>query len=108
MSNIVPRKNDALTPVRLTRRAVKQYREVDASSEIELMKLDRQAQIGTARVRTVTRVGTRAMEAQAIVSMTQRMIVEMEPSAVHGVSHLSQRLTLGLGQVIDRTINEVT
>jgi len=56
-----------------------------------------QSQIGTQRARTIARVVTRAMEAQAIVSMTQRMIVEMEPSAVHGVSYLAQRLTIGLG-----------
>jgi len=108
MSNIVPRKSAPLTPVRLTRRAVREFRELDGAAEMELAKLDRQTEIGTLRARTVARVGTRAMEAQAVVSMTERMIVEMEPGAVHGVSYLSQRLTIGLGEVIDKTINEVS
>lgn len=107
MSNIVPRNNDPLTPIRLTRRAAKEFRELDGAAEIELAKLDRQTQIGTQRARTVARVGARAMEAQAIVSMTERMIVEAEPGAIHGVSYLSQRLTIGLGHVIDKTIDEV-
>lgn len=107
MANIVPRKSDPLTPVRVNRRALREFRELDGAAEIELAKLDHQTQIGTQRVRTVARVGTRAMEAQALVSMTERMIVEMEPGAVHGISYLSQRLTIGLGQVIDKTIDEV-
>jgi len=108
MASIVPRKNDPLTPVRVTRRLAREIQNVDGAAEVELLKLDHQTQLGTQRARTVARVGTRAMEAQAVVSMTERMIVEMEPGAVHGVSYLSQRLTIGLGQVIDKTINEVT
>ena len=107
MPNIERRKGDPLTPVRVNRRQLKELREVDGAAAVEIAKLDHQAHLGTQRARTVARVGTRAMEAQAVVSMTERMIVEMEPGAVHGVSYLSQRLTIGLGQVIDRTIDEV-
>ena len=107
MANIVPRTSGGLTPVRVNRRQLRELREVDGAAAVELAKLDHQTQLGTQRARTVARVGTRTMEAQAVVSMTERMIVEMEPGAVHGVSYLSQRLTIGLGQVIDKTIDEV-
>ena len=106
MSNHIPRSTD-LTPVRPSRRQLQQLRHVDEATDLELAKLEHNRTVGVERVRTVARVGTRAMEAQAVVSMTERMIVEMEPGAVHGIAYLSQRLTIGLGQVIDKTIDEV-
>ena len=75
MSNIVPRKSDGLTPVPVSRRQLRELREVDGAAAVELAKLDHQMDLGTARARTVARVGTRAMEAQAVVSMTERMTV---------------------------------
>jgi|GEM_PF-3680555 len=108
MANIVPRKNDPLTPIRVSRRLAREIQHVDGAAEVELLKLDRQTQIGTQRARSIARVGTRAMEAQAIVTMTERMIVQdMEPGAINAISFLSKKVTMGLGEVIDRTIDEV-
>ena len=107
MSDIFPRKSGPLTPVRVNRRQLRELRELDGNSAIEQARLSELEQLGVQRTRTVTRVATRAMEAHAMASATQRMIVEMEPGAVHGVSYLSQKLILGLGQIIDKTIDEV-
>lgn len=106
MSNLIPRPNE-LTPARPSRRQLQQLRQVDEATDIELAKLEHRRLVGVERVRTVARIGTRAMEAQAVVSITERMIVEMEPGAVHGIAYLSQRLTIGLGEVIQKTIDEV-
>jgi len=109
MSNNVPRKRDGLTPVRVTRHQLRELRDVDGAAAVEQAKLDHQAQRGTQRSRTVARVGTRAMEAQAVVTMTERMIVQdMEPGAIDAVALISKAVTIGLLQVVNKTVDEVT
>ena len=43
------------------------------------------------------------MTAQVLVSSREAQLVEMEAHAIHGVAHISSRLTLALGEVIDDT-----
>lgn len=93
--------------IRPSRRDLRVSRSIDNQAALTMHRLAADAEVGRQRIRAVTQVGTRALEAQSVVSMTERMIVEMEPGAVHGISYLSQRLTIGLGQVLDKTIDEV-
>ena len=89
------------------RRHGRELTRLDRRAAIKARALEHEADLGRLRAAVVAKVGTRAMELQALVSLTERMVVEMEPGCVNGVSYISQKITVGLGQVVDRTVEQV-
>ncbi len=80
---------------------------LDRSADLQAHAVHLEAELGHVKVNAVASVGMAAINAEAALSAAQRAVVEMEPGAIHSVAYLSQKLTLGLGAVIDDTIREV-
>lgn len=75
--------------------------------EIRAHDIDSSAAIGRMRANAVGSVGAGAMDVQATIAARERAIVGMEAGAIHGVAYLGQKITLGLGSVLDAAIEDV-
>ncbi len=103
---------EPLPPARLTRFEQRQYgrslTRLENKADLQTRAVELEADIGQAKVHAVANVGNAAMTAQALISGRERLLVEAEPAAIHGVAYVSQKLTLALGAVVDDTLREVT
>ena len=64
--------------------------------------------LSDARHQAVARTTVRALEAHAVICMTEQMVVNFEAGSIHSAAFLVQRSTLGLGRIIDKTTDAVT
>ncbi len=87
------------------RRARKRVTDVQTTGDVRRLAIDRKTEHGVARTKGVARVGVAALEAQAFLTMTERMLVEAEPGAIHGIAYLSKKLTIKLGNAIDSELD---
>lgn len=113
MSAITPRTNSQeVRPSRLRNREAKAFSQalarLDNQTDLEIREVEAAAEIGMAKVQAVAVIGNAALSAQAALSARERMLIEAEPGAIHGIAFLSQRLTLALGDVIDNGTRDIT
>ena len=81
---------------------------LEYKADLQTRAINLEAEIGQAKVQAVANVGNAAMTAQALISGRERLLVEAEPGAIHGVAFIGQKLTLALGAVVDDVLGEVT
>lgn len=103
---------EPLTPTRLSRIEERHHgrslTRLEHKADLQSRAVELEAEVGQMKVQAVSAVGSAAMTAQALISGRERLLVEQEPGAVHGVSYISHKLTFALGEVVDRTVREVT
>lgn len=103
---------EPLAPAKLTwfehRQNGRLLTRLENKADLQARAADLEAQVGQAKVHAVANVGNAAMTAQALISGRERLLVEAEPAAVHGVAYVSQKLTMALGAVVDETMHKVT
>lgn len=116
MTNLVRHASAAspepLPPMRLARgeerRSRRSLTRLEHRADLQTRAVELESAIGSAKVHAVANVGNAAMTAQALISGRERLLVEAEPAAIHGVAYVSQKLTLALGAVVDETVRRVT
>lgn len=106
MTDLVRYRNPVL-PVPATRNRPSNLRRIETGLEQRLARQRAVELLARDRVQVLAGVAAAAMAAQTDVSSREVRLVELEGHAVHGVSHISARLTLALGQVIDDTAQEL-
>ena len=80
---------------------------IEKQAQLEQHATSLEADIGRAKVHAVASVGNEAMTAASLIASRQRLLIEGEPGAIHGVSHIAARLNLALGEVVDDVVREV-
>ncbi len=107
--------NQGVEPVRPTALSKKEERvhsraltRIEHVADLQIRAVELEAEVGQAKVQAIANVANAAMTAQAIMAGRERLLVESEPAAIHGVVYLSQKLTLSLGVVLDDVVREVT
>lgn len=78
-----------------------------ASRSLRTSRAERSALVGRAQLEAVGYIGSRALEAQAMVSMVERSMREAEPDAAAALEYLSHKATNGLGEVVDRAVGRI-
>lgn len=108
MPEILPRFGDVLSPILPDRRSQKELHRLQQAAGVASAELLHRQERAEHRLQTLATIGCRAMEAQTVVSLCEQNLVHTAPSAINGIAHLSQSITLGLGQVLNNTIREVS
>ncbi len=79
---------EPLPPARLTRFEQRQHgrslTRLEHKADLQSRAVELESEIGQAKVHAVANVGNAAMTAQALISGRERLLVEAEPSAIHG------------------------
>ena len=91
--------------------AVKRFQralaQLDRDVGLQHRTIEAHGDLGHSRVHALANVGNSALIAQVLLSGRARLLVESEPSAIYGIAHISERVTLALGAVVDATRNEI-
>ncbi len=91
----------------LARQRARDLAAVEHRAEVQAWVINAEAALGRERVHAVESVGKTALVAQAGISTYERLLIETEVNAITGVAFIGQRLTLALGEVVDRTVEGV-
>ena len=81
--------------------------QLDRDVSLQHRTIEAHGDLGHSRVHALANVGNSALIAQTLLSGRARMLVEGEPSAIYGIAHICERVTLVLGAIVDATRAEI-
>lgn len=93
---------------RQSRRVSRELAQIEGQGQLELARINQQADLQAERVSAVTYVGKRAMHEVALLSQLESQLIGVVPSALSRVQGLGDMTALALAEVVAETARKVS